>query len=136
MNKIYIKKRILKQIKKNDDIDIAGWHSTKHIDSMNDLKRKRKMQKRLVHDEEEDQYCVNINNALSACSVTHLINNNTLESSVSQEITDTKPDPVLISSSDKVSREEKKLQYYLDMIKRQEREEKKQKSKQEAKRFK
>ena len=133
MNKIYIKKRILKQIKKDEDLGTTSWPTLNKNESLTEIKRKRKMQRRLVHDDEDDQYCVNINNALSACSVSHFINNNTLAPSVSQEIPSVKSDPLPISSSDKISREEKKLQYYLDMIKRQEREENRQKSKQEEK---
>ena len=136
MNKIYIKKRNLKQLKKNEDQDEVSSAKTKRLECLADIKRKRKMHKKLVRDEDADQYCVNINNAISTCSTSHNFNNNTLQSSFSQEINSKKIDPASCNNSEKISREEKKLQYYLDMIQRQEDEENKQKIKQEVKRFK
>mmetsp|Transcript_39063 Transcript_39063/g.44687 ORF Transcript_39063/g.44687 Transcript_39063/m.44687 type:complete len:115 (+) Transcript_39063:229-573(+) len=58
----------------------------------------------------------------------HIFNNNTSVENEFQDFQLTKEEALMCQSGEKISREEKKLQYYLEMIQRQEQSEKVEKS--------
>lgn len=116
MNKIYIKKRILKQQNKDEEEKLTGWTNPPSFGSHMKRKKKRKVQRTSDDDDEFDPYWTNINK--SSLSISNYDNHG-------QQIEFSQLDTSATWRSNKVSREEKKLQYYLDMIQRQERAENK-----------
>lgn len=112
MNKIYIKKRLLKEASKDEEEKFLSWGAIVKPSSLPRRKRKRRTHRVCDDDEELDPYWLNMTKSNLSISSN---NNNSLPNDVG--VPETLPAP----KWDKVSREEKKLQYYLDMIQRQER---------------
>lgn len=103
---------------------IIDWTNAARPQSNLKKKRNKKAQRRLEEDYDFDPYCVNVNNS----------NNSYLYFAHDDQYNEVMADvPMMNRWRDKVSREEKKLQYYLDMIERQERAETRRKSRKQNK---
>lgn len=130
MNKIYIRKRKLKDAKKAEEELISNSASEFKPAASIKRTRKRKLQRRLVEDIERDNYSpvANKSNATIAN-----FNNNATANVENHDKSPKKSRTSSRSNADELSREDKKLQYYLQMIQRQENAEKKKQSRKEAK---
>lgn len=103
--------RILKEQEKDEE-DFLGSNSTPKSSSHIKRHKKRRAHKRSDDDEEFDPYWAHINQTNLSMSI---FNND------GQQIIIKQSEPFSGSADFKVSRDDKKLQYYLDMIARQER---------------
>ena len=129
MNKIYIKKRILKGNKKDEDLIENNIHASYSTGLQTDRKRKRKMHKKVKVDNDEARF--NQIESENSSNSNRCLSNDCFKNSKQQKLENS-----FILNTEKISREERKLQYYLERIQRQEDAEKQSKSKQEIKRFK
>lgn len=111
MNKIYIKKRLLKEANKDEEEKFLNSGVIVKPTSLPRRKRKRRTHRVCDDDEELDPYWANMTKSNLSISNN---NNNSLPNDVGASENLSAP------KGDILSREEKKLQYYLDMIQRQE----------------
>lgn len=124
MNKIYIKKRIIKEKEKKCDEEFGRWANNTTADSHTKRRRKRRSHRRSEDEDDYEPYSANVYNSNFSIS----------NANANDEFNEySKPRNFGVSWGDKVSREEKKLQYYLDMIRRQEVAEKKKEARKQNK---
>jgi len=130
MNKIYIKKRLNKETKKAAENDLSSWAFKSYESFPTKNKRKRRHHRTLANEQDADEYTAHINK----CNLDLAnFNNNT---SIDYDWTSGYVDEVgykPLRAAEGVSREDKKLHYYLDMIRRQESAEKRKNLRKEAK---
>ena len=117
MNKIYIKKRINKETKKAADEEISNNTIRPRQPTPPKRKRKRKQQRTSTQECDTDEYTITMSKTNLTCS--NFNNNTSADDEFVNDIgDDTGYRP--IRSNPGISREDKKLYYYLEMIRRQE----------------
>lgn len=127
MNKIYIKKRIIKQNQKEEEQNLDGWMTQVKANCLTKRRKKRKTERSSEDDDDYEPYSSNIYK--TNFSISNFSNNSDNNDYWDTRVTSN-------SWNFRVSRDDKKLQYYLDMIKRQEMAENKKKARKYNKEFK